>query len=244
MKGQIGWTTVVRIVIGVLLVVLAFSIGRSCAEAILPSVSESVTSFNNFADAIEKTNVWERSHAEKMTLVMDQGTAIFGFAKGSLAIDKIGLGPYQIVRPKICGDKNLACICLCQKKSLPIERRLNGGIHDPESDSCYENTLRCRSLHPTIDFKPEITVMKMVPLGVTPVHPLKDNPPSSIKWGFIFERQQDFPYFLSDSLIFQGKDVIRDEDVSIADPFPRRFTISIEKTSDQKLAICARPPCI
>lgn len=247
MKGQLGYVTVVKMVIGILLVFLAFSIGKSCADALLPSMSESVKSFNNFVDAIEKTRNFGFTQ-QTAGLVMDQNTAIFGFGKGVLLIYKKGESTYTIVRPQNCGDKKNACVCLCGQVSktavtAAAATTILGPISASPSFSCNSDYLRCRPLSDDIDFAFPTPIIKLVPLGTSIREAAgQERSAFAVDFGFVFERPVKNPYFLIEKVpfVFLNIDL---PDAPKDGLFPRRFTVSIEKSKDDKLGICARPPC-
>ena len=75
--------------------------------------------------------------------------------------------------------------------------------------------MRCRALSDGINFVEKVSLGKMAPLAIQLPEELPKG--QAIVKCFIIERESEGP---------------------------RRFTVSIEKTKDNKLAICARSPCI
>ena len=236
MKGQLGYVILVKMIIGILLVVLAVSIGKSCAQAFIPSASESVTSFNNFVDVIENTRNWASGTRQNVGLIMDKNTAIFGFAKGASGIYKDGGPIYQIQRPESCGSPGTkACVCLCSRL---VDNVNDVTIRYASFPSCASEFLRCRQLSEGIDFVLGVPIIKLVPTGTSIYEtPGQSRNGFTIKGGFILDRPSHGSYLLFES----ARDIAA---IPTDGLFPRRYSVSIEKTKDNTLAICARTPCI
>jgi len=224
-QGQLFW---VKLVLGFVLIVMALSIGKSCAQLLIPTATESVTSFNNFVTVIENTENWASGTRQNVGLIMDKNSVIFGFSKSAAAIERTegtSSSGKQLIRPQSCGVGG-ACICLCRQHTQKDEV-LAGRVCDP-------NSLLCTPL-PDIDFQFIIPIEKLVPVGhELSLAPSREalgvaHPPYLIRGGFIFERGESVNFIYTSERI---------QPLS-----PRRFSVSVEKADDNKVAVCARTPC-
>ena len=230
-QGQLFW---VKLVLGFVLIVMALSIGKSCAQLLIPTATESVTSFNNFVTVIENTENWASGTRQNVGLIMDKNSVIFGFAKGVASIDKRGGSIYQIIRTSACDSRESACICLCQNY-VDKPNAADEPVINQISFSCESDSLLCRSLPASIDFSEAVVITKMVPSGSSITQSRFPRETFSLVGGFVIERPGSFPYW-----IFEDS---RSQFMPEDGLFPRRFSVSIEKTDDNKVAVCARTPC-
>src|SRR3989344_3810860 len=154
-KAFIGYIALVRLIIGVMFAILAFSIAKGCAQGFFKNSNEAANSFDEFANMIERVSTTGES--DTALLIMDDNTLILGYTKNADSIELkvpgvISSGDnrfpnniWKVVRPpRACGTPGSnACVCLC--KELPKF----------DSDLGYYvcGSLQCRKMSSNVDFK-------------------------------------------------------------------------------------------
>ncbi|MBW2988952.1 hypothetical protein KY358_01400 [Candidatus Woesearchaeota archaeon] len=148
------------------------------AKSLFRVTSGGEQSFNRFIEVIKET---EEGGTRSMNLIMDKGTAIYGFSKYS---EEISIGAYErvtgrykkaivIKRPDNCEDRK-ACVCLCQEGWQGEEI---GGV---EEVFCNHKA-KCMSMD-YVDFLSDVP-LKDIEMDVKPFY---QN--FFLKGGFTFER--------------------------------------------------------
>jgi hypothetical protein len=250
-KKGLGYEILIRIVIAVMFIILAITVGRSCAEAVIPQTNEAHESFDDFAEFLKTTKDWTPGTSETKLLIMDESTMILGFSKGAGFIEKhtgrdtlgenlninlVSGTVDKIVRPsRACGDRSA---CLCQCSGFP-EFNDELGYH-----VCGE--LRCHQMQENINFHGRIALEKLVPEGYRTIWALDTNKEDSfVLGGFFIERfsskyPSNYPHFVV-GYNELGLRVVADR--KRVPPFPRRMEVTIKKQSDGDLLICPQQSC-
>jgi len=235
---------VVRLVIALVMVITVIAIAKSCFRI----SSEATGSYTELVTVIDEI---QEGELRSKPIILDKGTAIFGFSKNSEKISLTNRGiitkedkpAITIDRPSAC-EKDAACLCLCSSKwgrkkalSFPHEMVCNGNIYCQnidEIDFIQEQDLKDFG----VDIKDFYSYFKLV-------------------GGFTFERyNKDFlddyaefeSYFLP---LFTGIKAINPREdlpslhgsVSPIVFDERVRTIYIQRYQD-KVAVCFNSPCI